>query len=163
MVAPGVVVVTARVVATALGVVVVDDAAAVEDVVETASAAVVDASAGAVEEDGGATVADSVAVAPSPSTPASDVHANAKISKSPQRSPGRLRSGICGFRSVQRHGTVLLTVLLGGGLETDPDRGGRNGSMGAPPVVTPSTRAGYPDGVRSAVALVTDPMAGNLV
>ena len=47
-----VVVVTGRVVDAALGVVVVDGAALVEDVVRTASARVVDASARVVEEDG---------------------------------------------------------------------------------------------------------------
>ncbi|MDE0132513.1 MAG: hypothetical protein OXQ32_09670 [bacterium] len=103
---PGVVVVAGRVVATALGGAVVDGAALVEDVVRTGSGTVVAASTSVVADDRGATAVDSGEVEESPSTPAPDVHAAANNSKSPHRSPGRLRLGICGLRGVQRHGTV---------------------------------------------------------
>lgn len=103
MAALDVVVVTGKVVATVLGVAVVDGAVLVEDVVSAGFTVVLAASARVVTEGGGAAVSDSGEVLVSPFTPVPDAHAATNSNKNPHRSPGRLRPGICGSSGVQRH------------------------------------------------------------
>lgn len=101
-------------------------------VVGDVPAAVVATSATVVTDDAGTAVSDPDGMEEPGFSPVSDVHAAATKSTSAHRSTTRLRLGIFGSKSVQRHGDSPLTVPPSQVLEAGADRPPRYPPPGIP-------------------------------